>query len=158
MGSSLKQKEKENLTCYFSIMPIALHSVSLLYHCYCICGVIYLYNEIHKYIYKYNLTTPVTPSSCPTVKQKIKLVWPYSQQCNFEGFAYTHQSHVATYKIHQVRSPPTCLNHRLKLRRDHRRRCQGLLTPQRIARKCRKLHQEYLDFLFTVHALTVRTV
>ena len=34
------------------------------------CGFIYVYNEIHTYIYKYNPTTRVTSSSCPTRESK----------------------------------------------------------------------------------------
>ena len=76
----------------------------------------------------------------------------------FERHAYTHEAHVVTFRIHQVCSPPTHVNHRQKLRRDHRHGRQGLLTPPQLARKCRKLHQEYLDLAYIAHAVTAKTI
>ena len=69
-GSYLKQKEKENLKCYFTTLPIALH---LLHYTAIVIVLVIsctLYNEIHTYIYKFNPTTRVTPSSCPTREAK----------------------------------------------------------------------------------------
>ena len=82
----------------------------------------------------------------------------YVQQCILKGRSNTCESHVITYRKHRVCSPLTRLNCRLKSRRDHRNRRQGLLSPQQLAGKCRTLRQEHFNFVYTVHVLTVKTI
>ena len=60
MGSYLTQKEKENLKCYFTTLPIALHS---LHYTVIVIVLVISCNFIMRYIYKLNPTTRVTPSS-----------------------------------------------------------------------------------------------
>jgi len=79
MGSYLKQKEKENLKCYFTTLPIALHSL----HYTAIVIVLevscnFIMRVIHTFT---NLIRPPgsLPPAVPLVKQNIKLVWPYHE-------------------------------------------------------------------------------
>ena len=51
-------------------MFIVIMATSTKQACVRTCGFIYLYNEIHTYINKYNLITWVTPSSCSTRETK----------------------------------------------------------------------------------------
>ena len=47
----------------------------------------------------------------------------YVERCNLKARAHTCESHVVTYRKQRVRSPPTRLRSRLKLRKDRAGRC-----------------------------------
>ena len=76
MGSNLKQKEKENLKCYFTKLPIALHS---LHYTAIVIVLVVSRNFIMRFIHTFtNIIRPPgsLPPAVPLVKQNMKLVWP----------------------------------------------------------------------------------
>ena len=74
----------------------------------------------------------------------------YVQQCNLKGHAHTCELHVfsevSPFLQQSVRSSPTRLHRRLKLRKDRRHHRHGLLTSQQLAGKCTTLRQQQFHF------------